>query len=434
MMRRIRAIPPVWQGLILILVLAAGIAVLFEKQAIVTALRPGDEIEVQFPRDYKLQANDSEVKVAGVPVGTVEDIETGSGGAVTVTLKVGSDVRGKLGTQPSAAIRPTTVLGGRYFVELTPGGGNGRFTDESIPVERTSTPVELDQVLAAVPPRAQQGIQGTTRELDQTLAAGGGDALKNLVRDAPGTLTPTGDVFSAMLGTRPETDLSSLVRDVDTIADALTRNDGQLQSVVDSANTTAATLARQRNPLARTIDELPATLTSVRNGLTGLGGSLDRLTDTAPKLRPAIQQAAPLLDQLGPVLAKARPLLADLRPLLHDARPLVDQLVPTSEQTTAVLGDVDGAPLDRLKGPVVNALNEKWVGTGAYRGGGNTGATLGQEIAHMITNLDMDGMRTNANGTTLGIQAGFGPGSVWGLPGGLDDLMANLGELGGTPK
>ncbi|AIJ23305.1 MlaD family protein [Amycolatopsis methanolica] len=434
MIRRLRTISPVWQGLAFILLLAVGTAVLFEKQAIVTALRPGDEIEISFARDYKLAADDSEVKVAGVPVGIVSGIEPREGGAVVVTVKIDSEIRERLGPEPTAAIRPTTILGGRYFVELAPGGGNGRFDGEAIPVERTSTPVELDEVLAAIPPRAQQGLQGATRQLDGTLAAGGSAAIRDVVRDAPGTLVPSHDVLDAMLGNRPETDLSALVRDVDTLAATLNRHDGQLESIVDNADTTSAVLARQSDPLARTIRDLPSTLTSVRTGLTSMGGILDRLTATAPGLRPAVQQAAPLLERLDPVLAQARPLVADLRPLLHDARPLVDQLVPMSRQTTAVLDDVNGAPLDRIKGPVVDALNEKWIGTGTYKGGGNTGYTLGQEIAHMIVNLDMDGMRTTANGATLGIQAGFGPGSVWGLPGGLDDLMASLGTVGGAPK
>ncbi|GAB3141351.1 hypothetical protein GCM10027258_23820 [Amycolatopsis stemonae] len=433
-MRRLKKIPPVWQGLAFVVLLVLAIALLFGKQSIVTALRPGDEIAVQFARDYKLQADDSEVKVAGVPVGTVSDIDRSHPGSVTVTVKVDSATLEKLGTEPSAAIRPTTILGGRYFVELIPGGAHGTFDGGSIPAQRTSTPVELDEVLSAVQPRAQQGLRGSVGELDQTLSAGGKDAIRNLVHDAPGALAPTGDVLNAALGTRPGTDLQSLVSDVDTIANDLTHDDGQLESIVDNADTTASVLAKRSDPLARTVHELPSTLSSLRSGLTALGGSLDRLTTTAPQLRPAIQQAGPLLTKLDPVLAQARPLLADLRPLLHDARPLVDQLVPTSQQTTAVLNDVDGAPLERLKGPVVDKLNEKWVGTGSYRGGGNDGYTLGQEVAHMITNLDMDGMRTNANGTTLGIQAGFGPGSVWGLPGGLDDLAAALGELGGAPK
>ncbi|WP_020661454.1 MlaD family protein [Amycolatopsis benzoatilytica] len=433
-MHRLKKVPLVWQGFAFVVLLVLAVALLFGKQSIVTALRPGDEIAVQFSRDYKLKADDSEVKVAGVPVGTVSGIDRSAPGSVTVTVKVDSGTLDKLGTEPSAAVRPTTILGGRYFVELIPGGAHGTFSGGSIPVQRTSTPVELDEVLSAVQPRAQQGIRGSVGELDQTLAAGGKDAIRDLVRDAPGTLAPAGDVLTAALGTRPNTDLANLVGDVDTVANDLTRNDGQLASIVDGADTTAAVLAKQSDPLARTIHDLPSTLASVRSGLTALGGSLDRLTATAPKLRPAIREAGPLLAKLDPVLAQARPLLADLRPLLHDARPLVDQLVPTSRQTTAVLDDVSGAPLQRLKGPVVDKLNEKWVGTGPYRGGGNDGYTLGQEVAHMITNLDMDGMRTNANGTTLGIQAGFGPGSVWGLPGGLDDLAAALGELGGAPK
>ena len=61
-------------------------------------------------------------------------------------MEVDKDIPAKLGTAPTATIRPTTLLGGNYFVDLKPGGDPGEFHDV-IPVAHTTLPVELDKLL-----------------------------------------------------------------------------------------------------------------------------------------------------------------------------------------------------------------------------------------------------------------------------------------------
>ncbi|MPY81461.1 MAG: MCE family protein, partial [Actinophytocola sp.] len=59
-------------------------------------------------------------------------------------MKLDNGTLDKLGTEPSARIRPTTLLGGNYYVHLEHGGAEGAFDDETIPLTRTtSPPVEL---------------------------------------------------------------------------------------------------------------------------------------------------------------------------------------------------------------------------------------------------------------------------------------------------
>lgn len=433
-MRLIRGRRKAMIGFVFLLIFAVSVLVVSQKPAILAALRSGESVEIKFPRNDKLEEDSSVVKLAGVEIGLVTDIApSDNGGPTEVTATVDDEAWEKLGAKPTAAIRPTTILGGKYYVELTRGGGNGTFDGEPIPTSRTSTPEELDDVLGAVPPRAQQGVRRTTEALDKTLASGGKESLKGIFRDAPSTLRPAQDVFTAMLGTRPDTDLTELVRNVETIAEVVTREDGQLGRVVDTAGTTASTLSNQREPLARTVRDLPATLDSLRVGLGRLGGSLDRLRTTAPAIRPAIAEAKPLLDALKPALTELRPLMTDLRPVLRDARPSVEQLTPGVQQTTRVLQDINGKPLERLNGPITDYLNEKWVGKGPFAGGGNNGHKLYEEIGYLFSTLDKVGMRTAANGAVIGLHAGVGPSSAMGLPGGLDDLLVGLERMTGRP-
>lgn len=431
-MRRITGDRRLVVSLVTVAVFVLFMVALFEKSAILTALKPGDTIKAEFARDYKLQAGTSQVKMAGTPVGVVSAVHPTGHGTVSVSLKVRTGVLDKLGTTPTAEIRPTTILGGKYYVSLVSGGARGTFTG-TIPADRTRTPVELDQVLQAFPEGARQGLRKTTGELDQTLGESGKAALRRVLKNAPGTLRPAGTVADALRGTRPDRDLTATVTDVDTIANVLTRRDGQLGDLVDSLDTTTSVLARQSRPLAATVATLPSVLRDSRTGLDSLGSILDRVPATADAARPAVRQLDPTLRELNPVLAKARPVVADLRPLLEQARPVVDELVPTSRQGTSVLNDLRGPVLDRVNGPIIGSLMSEWHGTAPKYPNGGDGAKFYQEIAYLVSNINDAVKVYDQNGFMINFALGAGTSSVMDAPGGLDQLLKNLSSMMGPP-
>ncbi|MHA6792277.1 MlaD family protein [Pseudonocardia bannensis] len=420
-------------GLVGIVLFAIFMVALFQKSAILTALRPGVTVVAEFTRQYKLEAHRSAVKLAGTPVGVVSSVEPTDHGTVAVSLKIDSETVGKIGSAPTAEIRPTTVLGGNYYVALTPGGDPVEFTAGTIPVERTGIPVELDTLLRAVPPQAQGALQGATLHLDDTLQAGAGDALRDLAREAPGALAPTGMVLDAVRGVRPDTDLAELVTDLNRTAEVVTRRDGQLESIVDSVATTSDVLAEQSWPLADAIATMPETLRVTRTGAEDLSGTLDRLTTTAESIRPAVQELDPLLEKLDPTLAEARPVLNDLRPLLEQARPMVEELVPTAQQGTEVLEDVRGPVLDRINGPIIDTFMSEWRGQAPKYPGGGNGNKFYEELGYLFTNMNNASKFYDQNGGMVRIQPGAGSSSLVNTPGGLDALLVQLGELGGPP-
>jgi len=91
---------------------------------------PGDTVTASFTRQYKLDPYLSVVKLASVRVGAVTDIERADDGGAKVTMKLDKGTIEKLGGEPSATIRPTLVVGGVYYVELTPGGRGGVFNGD----------------------------------------------------------------------------------------------------------------------------------------------------------------------------------------------------------------------------------------------------------------------------------------------------------------
>lgn len=406
---------------------------LFNKDRIVTALRPGETIKINFAQDYHLRPFFSQAKVSWVPVGKVSAVEQAPDGSAIVSVKVDSGTKVKLGSQPSAVIRPTTLLGGNYFVDLVPGGDRGTEETGVIPKQRTQVPVELDKVARALQPNALHGLQTSIGNLDSALRNGGSPAIDQLLADAPGTLNPAGNVLNAAQGTRPQSDLTQVVSGLEATSRALTQNQGQLDSIVTNLRTTSSVLSNRSDDLARTIDGLPQTLATTNAGLDRLDVTLAKLRDTSDPARPVADQLTTALQHADPVLVKARPLVGQARNLLVEAQPLVQQLVPASQQATSVFNDVRGPVMDRVNGPLKQFVLSPYHGAGPYDGAGSD-KPLYQELGYMFADMDRATAEVDANGNTLRLQAGVGPGSVGGLPISLEQLFGSLSKQANPPQ
>lgn len=424
---------PVLSGLVMLAVAAVATVLLFQKSAIITWITPGQTLTVEMTRDYKITPYASVVKIAGTKVGVVESVDRSDDGPVRMTLKLQRGTRELLGTAPSVVVRPTTVLGGSYYVQLYPGGDPGRATSDVIPAARTRLPVELDRLLSAVPPNSQRGLQGMTASLDDTFKAGVGRPLDTLLAHAPATLGPAGTVADALRGQNRDADLATMVNDLDSASRTLSARPGQLRSVVDSLADTARVLGANAVPVDQTIATLPATLHSTRTGADDLAGMLQRLTDTASDARPSVRELDPLLRRLDPTLGELRPVLDDLHPLLRDARPLVEQLVPTVDRTTGVLHDLDGPVLDRVNGPILGELNGRWRGLAPKFPQGGDGSRFYQQLGYMFAHIDSAVQYQNATSHMLGFQPGAGSTSVYGTGATAQQLQDLMSEGFGPP-
>lgn len=419
-------------GLAFVLIVVALTVLSYAKQPIMTALSSGETIVAEFNRGYRLVPNHSDVKIAGSQVGVVTDVAAAPNGASRVSMKLDDDALAIIGSEPAATIRPATLLGGKYYVDLKPGG-EGTFEGEAIPRSRTSTPVELDRVLATFPSSARDGMRTAIEQYDRTLRNGGKDALRNLVRHAPATLRPARDVLHASLGTRPETDLTTLVRGMRTMAHAFTQEQGQLDAIMRDAARSTAAFAEASQPIADAIDTMPETLARTRAGLADLQPTLDRIPATSRDALPSVKQLDTFLTAADPVLADTRPLVMDVPPLLHDLRPAIEQLVPATQQATGVFNDVRGPVLNRVNGPLLHTVMSPWKGSGPYAGGGDNGHRLYEELGYLTARAANLSKYHNANGESVSLQAGAGTTSVVGTPISLEQLIRTLSSGGGTP-
>ncbi|AJE87258.1 Mammalian cell entry related domain protein [Streptomyces albus] len=397
----------------IILIVVAGLLVM-NRNSLMTKTRSGTTLKIHFPRGYRLQTDLSQVKVNYVPVGVVSSVDAQDDGSAMVSVKVDKDIPAKIRTEPTAVIRPTTLLGGNYFVDLVPGGRRGTFSG-TIPPARTKIPVELDAVTQALQPSALKGLQHTVDNLDGTLKNGGKSALDRLLADAPDTLEPASGVLESARGDNPDTDLPQLVKGLQSSSAVLSRKHGQLDSVVTDLTATSTVLSENREQLSSSIAQLPSTLDSADKGLKRLDSSLVKLRDTADEVRPSVRELNTTLKRLDPVLAKAGPFTSKVNKLLVDTEPLVDQLVPVSRQADSVLKDVRGPVLDRVNGPIKRFILSPYKGSGAYKHS-QSDEPMYVEAAGAITNLNKVSSFLDPNGYAISIQLGFGLGTAGGLP------------------
>lgn len=397
---------------------------LFSKDKISTTIMGGDTITATFKEDYKLRPDVSVVKVGFVKVGKVSGIERDADGHAKVSLKVDDDVLKSLGSEPTATIRSTTLLGGSYFVDLQRGGDRGAFTAKAIPVSRTDVPVELDRVARALQPDALDGLQGTLGDVDETFDAQGRRALQRLMASAPGTLEPAAGVLKAAQGDSAD-DLTKVVSGLESASAALTKNDGQLDDILDGLQKTSTAFGTHGDDIAATLGDLPATLDTADAGLTDLDATMEVVRDVADDTRPVVQRLDSTLRAVNPVLKDARPVVRDARVLMTDAQPVVSGLVPAAKTAEGVVDDVDGSVIKRLNGPVTSWLYEPYKGTGRYNLSSSK-KSMYEEIVYMFANLTRASSLADRNGHAVAFQPGIGTGSVNGLPVSPEQLFKGL--------
>ena len=166
--RRLRGrINPLRAGAIALLIIVVGTWLAFTKSL------PWHD-PYQFHAVFQTSNNlrlDSPVRIAGVNVGEVVAVEREEDSdLVKVTMEM-KDAGLPLHKDATLKIRSRIFLEGNFFVDLTPGTPEGDELEDgdTIPVTRTSTPVQLDELLTA--------LQTNDRESLQDLLNGLGDGL-----------------------------------------------------------------------------------------------------------------------------------------------------------------------------------------------------------------------------------------------------------------
>ena len=285
----------------------------------------GYEVNATFANSANIAVN-SPVRIAGVDVGKVVSSER-DGDATKVTFTVDGSGR-PIHDDAFAAIRPRIFLEGNFFIELDPGSPSAPELDSggTIPVSRTSTAVQLDEVLTALqsPVRADlsrllesYGTALTNKptaaedktQLPEVKGRSGAEALNGAFKYGGDAGRYSAQVTNALLGTEAR-DLQRLIAGSERTFSAFASNQSALQGLIDNFNVFTGALANQSANLSTTIHLLAPTLKVAHSSLVSLNRTLPPLRTYAIELTPAVAELPGLISAGEPWLAQVRPLLS----------------------------------------------------------------------------------------------------------------------------
>lgn len=310
---------------------------------------PGKPVRAEFAATNQVD-DETPVRVAGVEVGKVKKVEAAGDprrGSV-VTFRV-TDDGVSVRRDARAEIRWKTLLGGEMYIDLHPGSPSApELGDATIPASRTSSQVELDDVLRPYNGNTEQAQRGVLKGLAVGFGTPGaaGKSLETLpaLRTVERGMRP--------LRGRARDDVRMLTAATAKTVEALGEDPAALQGLVSGADRTLRAVRNRREDLGELIERSPATLDDTAVTMTRLRATLDHLDPLVSRLRPAARELAPASNTATPALRQANALLAQARPLLRNARPAFANLERAGRA---------GAPLLRKLNPILHRVDSEVI-------------------------------------------------------------------------
>lgn len=202
----------------------------------------------------------NDVGILGVSVGKVTKIEP-EGSQVKVTMSVDDDY--DVPVDAGAVIVARSVATDRY-VELTPVYHDGAKMQDGaeIPLDRTRTPVEFDQVLAALNTFAT-GIAGSKRSTDaiRRIIDSGSAALDGNGQLLNGTIKSLSGAIGSIDDKRG--DITATVRSLDTLITTIATNQQTTRTFIAQVSKVSRQLNDERFNFRTALRSLDSAVTTV---------------------------------------------------------------------------------------------------------------------------------------------------------------------------
>ncbi len=280
-------------GTVTIVLLVLGLLVAFNADDL-PIIGGGTTYTAEFRESAGLRPG-NEVRLAGVKVGVVRDVELARN-KVVADFRV-SDV--SLGDESTVSIEVKTLLGDKYLA-LTSAGRSPQRPGDPIPVRRTRTPFDI------VP--AVSKLADTVEEIDTDRLAKSFAVISDTFANSPKHLrnTLTGLTrLSTTLSTRDE-QLKTLLSNTAGVSKTVADRDAQLQKLFADASLLLDELSARRDAVA-----------TLLSGTTSLAGELSGLVaDNERQLGPVLDD----LDQVTTILQRNQD---NLSASLHSLAPYV---------------------------------------------------------------------------------------------------------------
>ncbi|OHV06102.1 MCE family protein [Mycobacterium talmoniae] len=272
------------------LVVAAGLIVVFGEFRFAAA----HTYHANFVTASRLKSG-QDVRIAGIPVGTVKSVELAPDHSVDVTFDVNK--RYQLYTSTRALVRYENLVGDRYL-EIASGPGDLRKLPPggTIPREHTQPALDLDALLGGLRP-VLKGLDGNkVNEISGAvieLLQGQGGALSQMLSST--------SAFTQNLAARDQL-IGDVIANLNTVLGTVDAKSAEFDSSVDQLQQLISGLAQGRDPIAGAIGPLASAETD--------------LTDMLQKSRRPLQG----------VLENVRPLATELDQRQQDINAMLDPL------------------------------------------------------------------------------------------------------------
>jgi ABC-type transporter Mla subunit MlaD len=308
-----------------------------------------------------------DVKIAGVVVGSIHDVDLTEQNQAAVVLKIDDPAFVPFRKDAQCQIRVQSLIG-EQFIECVPtrphkegepptpelakiddGRGEGQYL---LPADNNVTPVGEDLLrnINRLPQR--EGLRLIINEFGAGVA-GNGDRLREAVRRANPALKEL-DGWIKVLADQDRL-LGRLIDESDTVLAAWVDKRKETAGFIDQAGVTAAAAAERGDDIERNFERLPGFLRELKPTADRLSGLADQMTPALNSLDsqakainatvagtgPFFEAATPALVSLGDFSDRARELFPAIRPLIGDLDELGRPLRPTTSNLAKLFGSFD---------------------------------------------------------------------------------------------
>ena len=304
----------------------------------------------------------SEVRIAGVTSGTVQDLDINADKRAVVTVQLSGPLS-QLGTETECSSEPQSLIA-EYFIDCEPKGDPIPAEDElgedddpgtaepNVPVERTTQTVQADLVQNTLREPFKRRLQLIINEFGTALA-GNAENLNAAIRRGAPALRQLDQALNILA------DQNTIIRDLNANSDRifarLAERREDVVKFIREARDTASASAERREDLAANFDLLDDFLAELRPTLVELGDLateqtplLVNLRAAAPQLNelavslPAFNQATEVsLRSLGRASLVGRRALRTGRDEIKQLRKAAKKAPPVSELLADFLRDLD---------------------------------------------------------------------------------------------
>ena len=259
---------------------------------------------------------DDDVQIGGRRIGSIRDITLSDDNQAQVRVEV-QEPYAPLREGTTAVIRQTSLSGvANRYIALVPAPESARELPDGgvLRADKTTTPVDLDQLFNTLDPGTRKDLQNVIAGL-ATQYDGKGRQANEAARYFSPTLSSTRRLVNQL--NADEGALTRFLVNSSKAMTALAERRDDLSGLVSNTSTVAGAVAQESRSLQDALGRLPGTLRKANTTFVNLRSTLDDLDVLVEESKPATRELAPFFRELRPLVREARPTVADLRSLIR---------------------------------------------------------------------------------------------------------------------